>query len=84
MFVPLLVLSACLATALAQFGTVVDPAVLDACPGYKAENVRQAGANLTADLVLAGHACNVFGPDLQKLQLQVTYETGECKQFVKT
>ena len=54
----------------------VDPTVLDACPGYKATNVNTYGSTLTADLSLAGHACNVFGPDIQKLKLEVTYETG--------
>ncbi|KIJ63376.1 glycoside hydrolase family 31 protein [Hydnomerulius pinastri MD-312] len=53
----------------------VDPSVLDACPGYKVQNVHTSGAQLTADLVLAGTGCNVFGADIQKLALQVTYET---------
>ncbi|KAI0823812.1 alpha-glucosidase [Trametes gibbosa] len=54
--------------------TVTDPAVLDACPGYKAKNVFTFGPKLTADLVLAGKACNVFGNDIPKLKLEVTYE----------
>ena len=54
----------------------VDPAVLDDCPGYKAANVEIQGSTLTADLSLAGQACNVFGTDVQELKLQVTYETG--------
>lgn len=58
-------------------GTWVDPAVLDACSGYKASKVITQGAELTADLVLAGTGCNVFGPDIGKLKLQVVYETGE-------
>lgn len=57
--------------------TLVDPATLDACPGYKASNVKDDGSTLTADLSLAGTACNVFGSDIQELQLQVTYETGK-------
>ena len=55
---------------------LVDPATLDACPGYKATNVEDNGSTLTADLTLAGQACNVFGTDVQQLKLQVTYETG--------
>lgn len=47
-----------------------------ACPGYKATNVKTAGSSITADLELAGKACNVYGPDVQKLRLEVTYETG--------
>jgi alpha-glucosidase len=56
--------------------TWVDPTVLDACPGYKAGNIQSDGTTLTADLTLAGKACNVFGADIQQLKLEVTYETG--------
>ena len=55
--------------------TYSDPKVLDACPGYKAKNVLDLGHKLTADLVLAGTACNVFGNDTEKLKLEVTYES---------
>jgi alpha-glucosidase len=57
--------------------TWVDPAILDACPGYKAVNVQSDESTLTADLSLAGKGCNVFGTDIQKLKLEVAYETGE-------
>lgn len=50
---------------------------LDACPGYVASNVHRTAYSLSADLKLAGHACNVYGPDLTSLRLQVTYETGK-------
>ncbi|KAH9857437.1 alpha-glucosidase [Lenzites betulinus] len=60
--------------ALLSSATVTDPAVLDACPGYKAKNVFTFGLKLTADLVLAGKACNVYGNDIAKLKLEVTYE----------
>jgi alpha-glucosidase len=53
----------------------VDPAELDACPGYRASNIKAQGGSLTADLTLAGTACNVFGDDLQTLSLTVDYET---------
>ncbi|KAJ7494439.1 alpha-glucosidase [Mycena galericulata] len=56
-------------------GTVVDPAVLDACPGYTATNVKVQGGTLTASLKLAGKACNVFGTDIPSLSLEVVYET---------
>lgn len=52
-----------------------DPAVLDACPGYRATAVSTHGNALTANLVLAGKACNVYGADIAKLLLEVTYET---------
>ncbi|KAL0572888.1 hypothetical protein V5O48_009082, partial [Marasmius crinis-equi] len=70
--------------ALLFFGSVsrvhgedVDPALLDACPGYNAVNVSTSddGRSITADLVLAGDPCNVFGEDIENLRLQVTYET---------
>jgi alpha-glucosidase len=53
----------------------IEPSVLDACPGYNIKNVVAQGTTLTADLVLAGTACNVFGNDLEQLSLAVTYET---------
>ncbi|KAJ7592387.1 glycoside hydrolase family 31 protein [Mycena floridula] len=56
-------------------GAWVDPAVLDACPGYTATKVKTDARTLTADLVLAGKACDVFGSDIQNLSLQVVYET---------
>jgi len=72
-----------LATLFAFLGTTphvraveVDPAVLDACPGYSATSVHVDGPKLTARLVLAGAPCNVFGNDLKALDLAVVYETG--------
>jgi len=53
----------------------VNPAKLDACPGYRATNVKTDGGKLTADLTLAGSACNIFGEDLERLSLSVVYET---------
>jgi alpha-glucosidase len=55
---------------------VVDPTVLEACPGYDAVNVTSSGSSLTAELSLRGQACNVFGTDVHTLKLQVDYETG--------
>ena len=49
---------------------------LTQCPGYKASNVKQTGARMTADLTLAGPACNAYGTDLEHLALEVTYDTG--------
>jgi alpha-glucosidase len=50
---------------------------LDSCPGYNAENVQVTEFALTADLVLAGEPCAVYGEELQKLSLLVEYQTGE-------
>ncbi|KAJ2970724.1 hypothetical protein NQ176_g8046 [Zarea fungicola] len=47
---------------------------LAACPGYKASNVKTSNNGLTAQLSLAGKACNVYGNDLKDLILEVTYE----------
>jgi alpha-glucosidase len=47
------------------------------CPGYKASNVQTTSSGLTADLTLAGTACDVYGTDLTDLTLEVTYDTGE-------
>lgn len=49
---------------------------LAACPGYKASNVKTTDSGLTADLQLAGDACNIYGDDLTDLVLEVTYESG--------
>lgn len=66
------------ASAAALFGRdgpAADP--LAACPGYKASNVQTSATGLTADLSLAGTACNVYGTDLADLTLEVSYDTGE-------
>lgn len=51
------------------------------CPGYQATNVKKShGSIVSADLTLAGDACNVYGTDLNNLVLQVDYETGKKSQ----
>lgn len=57
---------------------IQDPRAVDAqtvCPGYKGSNVRYSDTGLTADLTLAGHACNVYGTDIESLSLTVEYQT---------
>ena len=44
------------------------------CPGYKALNVETTSHGYTADLVLAGDPCNVYGNDIQHLSLVVEYQ----------
>lgn len=44
--------------------------------GYSASNVQQSGTGLSADLSLAGPACNSYGKDIESLRLTVTYDTG--------
>lgn len=50
---------------------------VDDCPGYVARNVKHTKTGLTAELRLAGKACNAYGKDIPKLKLEVSYDTGE-------
>ncbi|KXJ90785.1 family 31 glycosyl hydrolase [Microdochium bolleyi] len=68
------------ATALTARDYPTNP--LAACPGYKASNVKTTDTGLTADLTLAGTACNVYGTDLNDLVLSVSYDT-ETRLHVK-
>ncbi|KAH8730809.1 glycosyl hydrolases family 31-domain-containing protein [Phaeosphaeriaceae sp. PMI808] len=45
------------------------------CPGYAASNIVKTDSSLTADLTLAGDACNVYSDDLKDLKLVVEYQT---------
>ncbi|OJJ42298.1 hypothetical protein ASPZODRAFT_2122517 [Penicilliopsis zonata CBS 506.65] len=63
--------------ALPVLANVDDPSAVDAqdvCPGYKATNVQTTEDGLTADLVLAGEACNAYGIDIPALNLMVEYQ----------
>ncbi|KAK9768971.1 putative alpha-glucosidase [Seiridium cardinale] len=56
---------------------VLSPSSPDAqqlCPGYKASNVANHDAGFTADLMLAGTPCNVYGNDIENLVLDVQYQ----------
>ncbi|KAI9744603.1 MAG: hypothetical protein M1818_002132 [Claussenomyces sp. TS43310] len=56
---------------------VKDPNAVNAqtvCPGYSASNVVQSPTGLTADLSLAGEACNIYGNDVDHLSLTVEYQ----------
>jgi hypothetical protein len=46
------------------------------CPGYTASNVTTTDIGLTAQLTLAGPACDSYGIDLENLLLLVEYQTG--------
>ncbi|KAL7623189.1 hypothetical protein AAE478_006870 [Parahypoxylon ruwenzoriense] len=59
-----------------------DDDALAACPGYTASNVVKTASGLTADLKLAGEACNAYGSDLDDLILEVSYDT-ETRLHVK-
>ncbi|KAI9368798.1 glycosyl hydrolases family 31-domain-containing protein [Aspergillus egyptiacus] len=54
-----------------------DPQAINAqsvCPGYKASNVRQSPHGFSADLNLAGDSCNVYGTDIESLNLEVEFQ----------
>lgn len=56
---------------------VLNPTAPDAqkvCSGYKAANVVTTKNTITADLTLAGPACNAYGNDIHDLTLQVQYQ----------
>jgi hypothetical protein len=53
---------------------ILDPQAVnpqDVCPGYKASNIQENDNGFTADLRLAGSACNVYGNDIKDLTLLV-------------
>jgi len=59
---------------------IYDSAAVNAqevCPGYTASNVTRTQFGLTADLSLAGSACNVYGTDVEDLILTVEYQSSD-------
>lgn len=48
------------------------------CPGYKASNVVRSKNGITADLTLAGSACNLYSPDIADLEFTAEWQTGRC------
>jgi alpha-glucosidase len=46
----------------------------DACPGYKAAQLQEDAGGLSAVLTLAGKPCNVYGNDVEVLNLKVEYQ----------
>ena len=44
-------------------------------PGYALHGLHERADGLTAQLALAGPACNAFGHDVANLTLEVTYDT---------
>lgn len=55
--------------------SVAQAAEVGDCPGYKASSVKRTDSGLTADLKLAGKACDVYGDDIRDLRLIVEYQT---------
>jgi hypothetical protein len=63
-------------TVAAGLIAIVQAAAVDQCPGYTAKNVVRSATGLSADLKLAGKACDAYGDDLDDLVLKVEYQTG--------
>ncbi|KEF56297.1 alpha-glucosidase [Exophiala aquamarina CBS 119918] len=63
------------ATLLPNINDEDAPNAQDHCPGYTASSVKTSSAGLTAQLALAGPACNVYGTDIDNLELTVEYQT---------
>lgn len=49
----------------------------DAALGYTLGSLVETSTGLTAKLVLSGAPCNAFGRDIEKLTIEVTYESQE-------
>lgn len=59
---------------------VKDPEAKDPqsiCPGYTASSVQSTSYGFTADLDLAGTACNLYGNDIEALTLLVEYQAAD-------
>ncbi|KAI5776670.1 glycosyl hydrolases family 31-domain-containing protein [Geopyxis carbonaria] len=52
-------------------------AKVEKCGGYAARNVRRSDTSLSADLKLVGKGCAVYGKDLERLRLEVNYDSNE-------
>jgi alpha-glucosidase len=66
--------------AFAVIPNIRDPEAVNpqsVCPGYKAFNVVETPLGFTADLILAGDACNVYGTDIEALSLVVEYQAAD-------
>ncbi|KNG46673.1 glycoside hydrolase family 31 protein [Stemphylium lycopersici] len=60
-----------------QLPNIYDPQAVDAqdvCPGYKASDLEENDKGLSATLTLAGKPCNIYGIDVDELDLQVEYQ----------
>lgn len=47
----------------------------DVCPGYKASQLKETDGGISALLTLAGAPCNVYGNDVDVLNLKVEYQS---------
>lgn len=59
-----------------MIANIDDPQAVNAqsaCPGYKASSVQQTARGMSAKLHLAGEPCNVYGTDVDELDLIVEF-----------
>lgn len=59
---------------------ILDPKAVNpqsVCPGYKASDIKRNDYGLTGTLTLAGSKCNVYGDDIESLQLSVQYQSSD-------
>jgi alpha-glucosidase len=49
----------------------------EACPGYLASTILRTEYGLTANLILAGPACNAYGTDVETLNLTIEYQSDD-------
>lgn len=57
---------------------IQDPSAVnaqDVCPGYSASQLQENERGLNAVLTLAGKPCNVYGNDVEVLNLKVEYQS---------
>ncbi|KAF2628391.1 glycoside hydrolase family 31 protein [Macroventuria anomochaeta] len=64
-----------LGSSFLQWGNAVPLRRADDCPGYKASHVVRSDNSITADLTLAGSACNLHSPDLTDLKFLAEWQT---------
>ncbi|KAL9041462.1 MAG: hypothetical protein Q9214_004103 [Letrouitia sp. 1 TL-2023] len=79
-FRPIFTVPAEAALAAPVLPNIKDPEARDAqtvCPGYNASNVIRTAHGLVATLTLAGPACNVYGTDIDVLNLTVEYQSAD-------
>lgn len=77
---PIFTVPAVATNAVPLIPSILDPTAVnaqDVCPGYTASNVTKTQYGLTADLTLAGEACNVYGTDITDLRLTVECQSSD-------
>ena len=80
MFAPLFTVPGSADSGATLLPNINDPNATDAqtiCPGYVGSHALRTPDGLTATLTLAGPACNVYGTDIETLNLTVEYQSSD-------